>query len=98
LEERQALYPTFPLKVILTAGGHHYAGQVFVHIADERDHLLVTIPPEHVTGRWIFVDIPHGNYRVSASDRAGVTVRQNVRVGKSATTLVYLGWSRDTGG
>jgi hypothetical protein len=92
LEEREAAYPPFPLKLIFVAGGRPYLSQVAVSIADPNGAEVLRVPAEQVTGPWLFVELPAGNYRVTASQRDGTAVTQEVQVPKDGTKVVQLRW------
>src|SRR5262245_22287253 len=53
LEEREAVYPAFPLKIVLVVGGKPYLARVAVTIADENKSVKLVIPKEEVTGPWL---------------------------------------------
>jgi len=69
LEERSAHYPAFPLKLVFVAGPKAYLSQVSVTITDREGKVRLHIPPKQVTGPWLFLDLPPGNYDISAEGR-----------------------------
>jgi hypothetical protein len=62
MAERAVEYPPFPLKIVLTAGGKPYLARVGVEIASLDGAIRIMIPVEHVTGPWLFLDLPAGTY------------------------------------
>ena len=58
LEEREAEYPPFSLKVVFTAGGKPYLSGVSVVVQPEKGGTpVLTIPQDQVEGPWLFVDL-----------------------------------------
>ena len=55
----------------------------------------INIPQEHVSGPWLFVDLPSGTYHVTAihADRTQGLKGIKVEAGKMKT--VYLRWPED---
>ncbi len=92
MEEREAVYPAFPLKLVFVAGGRPYLSQVNVTIVGANGTEVLRVPAEQVTGPWLFVELPAGTYRVTASRRDGTRVTEQVRVTKAATTILHLRW------
>lgn len=97
VEERQAEYPPFSLKLIFTAGGKPYLTGVEVAIRASKGETAVSIPKEQVEGPWLFVDLPSGAYDIIAvygtqkRSATGVTIV----AGKQKT--LYLRWTEDAG-
>lgn len=94
LEERQAEYPPFPLKVIFVAGPKAYLSKVNVTITNDSGTVRVDIPSDHVNGPWLFVDLPAGTYRIEGATRGDRVEMKNVRVTQGKTRTVYLRWPR----
>lgn len=92
LEEREAVFPPFSLKLIFVAGARAYLSQVAVTITDNKGSELIRIPAEQVTGPWLFLDLPAGRYRVTASRRDGAQVTEQVRLSPGGTKVVHLRW------
>jgi hypothetical protein len=92
LEEREAKYPPFPLKLIFVAGPKAYASQVSVTIADAKGAVRLEVPAEQVTGPWLFVDLPAGTYEISASRGGQAQPKQHVEIVAGRTKSVYLRW------
>lgn len=92
LEERAAKYPPFPLKLIFVAGAKAYVSRVSITIADEKGAVQLQIPGDQVTGPWLFVDLPAGLYRISASRDGRTQVAGPVAVGTGGQKTVYLRW------
>ncbi len=96
IEERSANYPSFPLKVVFTAGGRPYVAGVSVTVR-QGNKILVTIPRDHVTGPWLFLDAPDGSYHIAATVE-GLTERlKDVKVKRGKQKTVYLRWPEDRG-
>lgn len=94
IEERSATYPSFPLKLVFTAGGKPYVAGVSVTLQRAR-RTIVTIPPEHVTGPWLFVDAPEGAYHIAATMDEQTEHLGDVKVEKGKQKTVYLRWPED---
>jgi len=97
LEERQAEYPPFSLKLVFTAGGKPYLTGVDVAIRSVKSEMTVRIPKDQIEGPWLFIDLPSGAYDITAAygnqkrSATGVTIVQ----GKQKT--LYLRWAEDAG-
>lgn len=89
LEERQAEYPPFPLKLIFTAGGKPYLTGVEVKIVTSQGETVASIPKEQMEGPWLFVDLPSGIYDITAT--------KGVRIAAGKQKTLYLRWPEDTG-
>ncbi len=95
LAERQAQYPPFPLKIVLTAGGTAFAARADVHIVQTNGDTTVSIPADQVTGPWLFVDLPAGEYAITGN-RGGATHQlQRVRVETGTVRTVHLRFPGD---
>ncbi len=94
LEERQAEYPPFPLKVIFVAGPKAYLSKVGVTITNDSGTVRVDIPSEQVSGPWLFVDLPAGTYRIEGVSRGDRVEQKGVRVTEGRSRTVYLRWAR----
>lgn len=94
LEERQAEYPPFAVKLILVAGPKAYMSRADVTITRTDGSQRVDIPKEHVEGPWLFVDLPAGTYDISAVSQGLTVERRGVEVSGNDTTTVYLRWPR----
>jgi len=96
LEEREATYPPFPLKLIFVAGPKAYLSQVAVTITDAKGAVTLQIPGEQVTGPWLYVDLPAGAYTVAASRDGQDQVKGQVTVTKGGVKTLYLRWKENT--
>lgn len=94
LEERQATYPAFPLKLIFVAGPRAYLSKVDVTITNDSGTVRVDIPSDHVNGPWVFVDLPAGTYHIEGVSRGDRVEQKRVRVSEGQTRTVYLRWPR----
>jgi len=92
LEEREAKYPPFPLKLIFVAGPKAYASRVSVTIADATGAVRLQVPAEQVTGPWLFVDLPAGTYEISAMRGSQSPPKQRIEIVSGHTKTVYLRW------
>ena len=97
LDERQAEYPPFALKLVFTAGGKPFLTGVTVTIQGPKSMEKIVIPAERVTGPWLFVDLPAGSYDISAVQRDQPQTLKAVKVGGGKTTVVHLRWPEDRG-
>ena len=70
--ERDAIYPPFSLKLVFTAGGKPFVSGVAVTLRQAKGGTVLTVPPAHNTGPWLFIDLPDGTYQISAT-LGGVT-------------------------
>ena len=91
LEEREATYPAFALKLVFVAEGRSFDPMVEVSITDAKGRAVVTIPKDQVSGPWLFVDLPAGNYTATA-ERLGHKVSKQVSVAGKGTKTVYFHW------
>lgn len=93
--EREATYPPFSLKLIFTAGGKPFVTGVAVTVRNAKGDAVLTIPAEHITGPWLFMDLPEGTYDVTAMLGGQVQAVKgiSVRPGKSMTQ--HLRWAED---
>ncbi len=92
IEEREAAYPSFPLKLIFVAGTKPYLSYVSVVIEETSGAVRLEVPPEHVAGPWLFVDLPAGTYTITASKDGHTQVREGVSVRAGAMRMVYFHW------
>ena len=97
LDERQAEYPAFALKLVFTAGGKPFLTGVAVTIQGPKGMEKIVIPGEQVTGPWLFVDLPAGTYDISAVQADQTQTMKAVKVERGKTTVVYLRWPEDRG-
>lgn len=92
LEERQADYPPFPLKLIFIAGSRAYLSKVDVSITNASGMVRLDIPADHVNGPWLFVDLPAGTYDIRASSRGTTLTKEGVHVVPGKVRTIYLRW------
>lgn len=92
LEEREASYPAFPLKLIFVAANKPFVSLVGVTFRNLQGETILDIPPDHVTGPWLFVDLPPGRYEVVARRQNGDTVTKTITVRQQGTARVYFHW------
>ncbi len=93
--ERRAQYPPFPLKIVLTAGGKPFLAHVDVHLVQQDGPLTLSIPAEHVTGPWLFVDLPPGVYEITGNKGSDKPRLGSVKVSASGVRTVYLRFAED---
>lgn len=92
IEERKALYPPYPLKLIFVQGKRAYLAEVTVSIVKSDGTTLVDIPSEHVMGPWLFVNLPSGAYTINATDTKGRAITKQIRIGGEKTRVVHFRW------
>jgi hypothetical protein len=97
VEERQAEYPPFSLKLVFTAGGKPYLAGVDVTIQPAKGEAAIIISRERVEGPWLFVDLPSGTYDVSAAHGQHKQALKGVKVVGGKQKTVHLRWADDTG-
>ena len=97
LEERQAQYPPFSLKLVFTAGGKPYLAGVDVTIQPAKGAAAITIPREQVEGPWLFVDLPPGTYDISAAYGEHKQALEGIKVVGGKQKIVHLRWAEDAG-
>ncbi len=90
-EERSLSYPPYSLKLIFVQEGGAYMARIGVDIVSEFI-LLASIPPEHVQGPWLFINLPKGSYIVNATDSSGRKLTKTIRVSNNQTTVSYFRW------
>lgn len=93
--EREANYPPFPLKLVFTAGGKPFVSGVAVTLRQAKGGTVLTVPKEHNSGPWLFIDLPDGTYEIAAT-LGGVTQQVNnltVRQGQVLTR--HIRWAED---
>ena len=92
IEERRAVYPQYPLKLILVQGIRAFLAEVNISITKSDGTPLVKIPSEHVMGPWVFINLPSGSYTISATDSNQRTIERKVRVEGTQTRVVHFRW------
>ena len=97
LEERQAEYPAFSLKLIFTAGGKPYLSGVDVAIQPLNGEAAIKIPKEQVEGPWLFVDLPSGTYDIIATYGTQERSSTGVKIAAGTPKTLYLRWPEDAG-
>jgi len=96
LEERSAKYPPFPLKLVFVAGPKAYLSQVSVMITDREGKVHLQIPPTQVAGPWLFLDLPPGNYDISAEGPGKASIKEHLKLSAKETKTIYLRWKEET--
>jgi hypothetical protein len=97
LEERQAAYPPFALKLVFAAGGRPYVTGVEVTIKPVETEMTISIPREQVDGPWLFIDLASGTYDISATYRGNKQALKRIKVVGGKQQTVLLRWEQDTG-
>ncbi len=97
LEERQASYPLFSLKLVFTAGGRPFLTGVDVTIQPTNGDSAINISREQVEGPWLFVDLPSGVYDISAAQGEYRQELKGIRVEAGKQRTVHLRWAEDRG-
>lgn len=97
LQERQAEYPPFSLKLVFTAGGKPYLTGVDVAIRARNSETVVNIPKEQTDGPWLFVDLPSGTYDLAATYGTHKRAMQGIKIVAGQQKTIYLRWAEDAG-
>jgi hypothetical protein len=97
LEERQAEYPPFSLKLVFTAGGKPYLAGVQVAIQPLKGGAAINIPKEQIEGPWLFVDLPSGMYDITATYGAHKRSLHGIKIVRGKQKTCYLRWTEDAG-
>ena len=97
VEERNAEYPPFPLKLVFTAGGKPYLSGVEVTITPAKGGAVIAIPREQVEGPWLFVDLPAGIYDVSAMQGDRMQGLKGIKIEPGRQKSVLLRWPEERG-
>lgn len=92
IEEREAEYPAFPLKIILVAGQKAYLSRVPLTIRDDAGTIQLDIPSAKVNGPWVFVDLPDGIYDITGIRDGETQEKKHVAVRSGSVRTVYLRW------
>ena len=92
IEERQAVYPAYPLKLIFVQGVRAYLAEVNISIAKADGTTLVEIPSDHVMGPWLFVNLPSGTYTITATDSLQRAIEKQVKVEGTETKVIHFRW------
>lgn len=97
IDERQAEYPPFPLKLVFTAGGKPFLTGVAVTIRSAKDGKVLTIPDSRITGPWLFIDLAPGMYDVTGTYSGQVQGLKAIKVEAGKQKTVHLRWPEDRG-
>jgi hypothetical protein len=97
LEEREATYPPFSLKLVFTAGGKPYLTGVEVDIRAVDHEAAIHIAKNQVDGPWLFVDLPTGSYDITATYGTAQRALHGVPIVAEKQKTLYLRWSEDAG-
>lgn len=96
IAERAAEYPAFPLKLVLTAGGKPYLARVGVAVTSHDGTINLSIPPDHVTGPWLFLDLPAGTYDLTGTRGDDRPQLRRVTVQPGSSQTLYLRFSGES--
>ena len=91
VDERNANYPSFPLKLIFAQHHGAFLSNVSVAIEDAEGKQIFHVSEDQVTGPWLFLDLLPGTYRIIAIRRDGVTTERTIRARKDPK-VVYFHW------
>lgn len=97
VEERSASYPPFPLKLVFTAGGKPYVAGVSVTLQHGKGPTIVTIPPDQITGPWLFLDVPDGTYHIEATMEGQTERLKDIKVERGTQKTLQVRWAEDRG-
>ena len=92
LDQREADYPPFSLKLIFVEGAKALTSNANVVINNEEGTLMVNIPAEHVRGPWLFVELPKDVYTISATRKGHTLIKSSVSTSTEKFRTLYLRW------
>lgn len=92
VEEREATYPAYSVKLILVQHPHAFLTQVSLLIQDEEGNTVVNIPHDLVSGPWVFIDLPPGRFHIVGENRSGDRIERTIRVKPNTTNVHHLIW------
>jgi len=95
VEEREATYPPYSLKLILAQHPHAFLAHVSLFIKDEKGQTVVNIPHDLVTGPWVFIDLPPGRYHIVGESRNGRRIERTIGVKTGSSTVHHLIWPQE---
>ena len=93
--EREATYPPFPLKLVFTAGGKPFVTGIAVTLRNAKGERVLTVPAEHITGPWLFIDLPEGMYEISAMLGGHVETAKGIKVKPGKSLTHHVRWAED---
>jgi hypothetical protein len=93
--EREAAYPAFSLKLVFTAGGKPFVTGVTVTVRNAQGQKVISVPADHITGPWLFIDLPEGVYEVAASLGGKAQAVKGIKVVRGRVTTQHVRWSED---
>ncbi|GMV48480.1 MAG: hypothetical protein AMXMBFR67_00230 [Nitrospira sp.] len=93
--EREASYPPFSLKLVLTAGGKPFVTGAALTIRDAKGVVALSVPAEQMTGPWLFADVPEGVYEVTATLGGQQQKVTGIKVKQGRVTTQHLRWAQD---
>lgn len=93
--EREAAYPPFSLKLIFTAGGKPFVTGVGLTLRNAKEETVLTIPRDHVTGPWLFIDLPDGTYEVAATLGSATQKVKDIKVRRGRIATQHVRWAED---
>jgi hypothetical protein len=82
-------YPHFSLKMVFSTRGKSYLADIDVEISPDSSGKPIKI---HSVGPWLLVDLPPGNYKVTAKTTTGRKVSKSFVIVKSRMTSVQMVW------
>jgi hypothetical protein len=97
IDERQAEYPPFPLKLVFTAGGKPFLTGVAVTIRSAKDGKVLTIPDSRITGPWLFIDLAPGLYHIAGTYGGQAQSLNGIKVEAGKQKTIHLRWPEDRG-
>ncbi len=93
--EPEAAYPPFPLKLVFAAGGKPFVTGVAVNVRDAKGGTVLTVPREHITGPWLFIDLPDGTYEVTATLGGDHQQARGIKIKRGKVTTQHVRWAED---
>jgi len=92
LEERKLTYPLYAVKLILVQDGGAFLSNVAMTIHQLDGPVTFDIPPAHVEGPWVFLNIPAGTYLIKAMNSQQQLLEKQIDVVDNRRTVIYLRW------
>lgn len=93
IEERRAIYPPFPLKLIFANRSGAYVTAVVVTITDREGQTILEFAKEDIVGPWLLVDLPRGSYTVRGTRAHVPPITKHVRLHASTPQTIYLSFA-----
>lgn len=76
-------------------GGKSFVTGVMVTLRNAMGATVLTVPAEHITGPWLFIDLPEGMYEVTATLGGVVQVVKAIKMKPEKSLTQHVRWSED---